>query len=185
MTAASESAAAVVRPGSRLPERRDQKRRRSSKRRTTQKEPKTRGKIDPRCSPRAQSHDRDVGMHESVAFEEQRLPRRERECVREAVAEIQVCAMPSLSEAAECAARQFAVFDVGRYEFDACSADEVIQVAHSFGAVLRLEDDGDLDERGDGHQASVSGLDGFDEGTPFGHVSTCRYTAWDKAMVTL
>jgi hypothetical protein len=76
--------------------------------------------------------------------------------------------MPSLSEAAERAARHFAVFCVDREELDARSADEVIQVAQSFGAVSRLDDDGDLDERGDGHQASISGLDGFDEGTPFG-----------------
>ena len=54
------------------------------------------------------------------------------------------------------------------YEFDGCPADEMIQVAQSFGAMSRLYDDGDLDERGDGHQAGISGLDGFDEGTPFG-----------------
>jgi hypothetical protein len=47
----------------------------------------------------------------------------------------------------------------------------LIQVAHSFGAVSRLDDDRDLDERGDGHQAGISGLDGFDEGTPFGFAS--------------
>ena len=76
--------------------------------------------------------------------------------------------MPALSETAECAARQFAVFGVDRDEFDACPADEVIQVAQPFGAVSRLDDDGDLDERGDGHQASISGFDGFDEGAPFG-----------------
>jgi hypothetical protein len=44
----------------------------------------------------------------------------------------------------------------------------VIQVAQSFGAVSGLDDDGDLDQRGDGHQASIGDLDGFDEGTPFG-----------------
>jgi hypothetical protein len=44
----------------------------------------------------------------------------------------------------------------------------VIQVAQSFGAGSRLDDDGNLDERGDRHQTSISGLDGFDEGTPFG-----------------
>jgi hypothetical protein len=76
--------------------------------------------------------------------------------------------MPSLSEAAERAARHFAVFRIDWYELDACPADEVIQVAQSFGAVSRLDDDGDLDERGDRHQAGISGLDGFDEGTPFG-----------------
>ena len=76
--------------------------------------------------------------------------------------------MPSLSKAAERAARHFAVFGVDWYELDACPADEVIQVAQSFRAVSRVDDDGDLEERGDRHQASISGLDGFDEGTPFG-----------------
>jgi hypothetical protein len=79
--------------------------------------------------------------------------------------------VPSLSEAAERAARHFAVFRVDWDEFNARSANEVIQVAQSFGAVSRLDDDGDLDERGDGHQASISGLDSFDESTPFGFAS--------------
>src|SRR5688572_318823 len=116
----------------------------------------------------AQIHESDIGMHEIVSFEEERLSRRERERVREAVAEIQACAMPSLSEAAECAARQLAVLRVDWYELDACPTDEVIQVSQALGAVSRFDDDGDLDERGDGHQASISGLDCFDEGTPFG-----------------
>ena len=107
-------------------------------------------------------------MHEIVPFEEERLSRRDRECVREAVAVIQACPMPALSKAAECAARQFAVFGVDWYELDAGPADEVIQVAQTFGTVSRLDDDGDLDERSDGHQASIGRLDGFDEGTPFG-----------------
>lgn len=106
-------------------------------------------------------------MHEIVPFEEERLARRDRECVREAVAVIQACAMSSLSEAAERAARHFAVFRVDWDELDARPTDEVIQVAQSFGAVSRLDDDGDFDERGDRHQASISGLDGFDESTPF------------------
>jgi hypothetical protein len=83
-------------------------------------------------------------MHEIISLEEERLSRRDRECVREAVAVIQSCAMPSLSKAAECAARHFAMFRVNRYEPDACPTDEVIQVAQPFGAVSRLDDDGDL-----------------------------------------
>ena len=77
---------------------------------------------------------RDVGMHEVAPFEEKWLSRRGRECVREALAVIQACAMPALSEAAECAARHFAVFRVDWNELNARSADEVIQVAQSFGA---------------------------------------------------
>jgi len=106
-------------------------------------------------------------MHEIIPFEEEWLSHCDRERVREAVAVIQAGAMPSLSKPAECAARQFAVFCVYWYEFDACPADEVIEIAQPFGAVSRLDDDGDLDERGNGHPANVSGLDGFDEGTPF------------------
>ena len=75
--------------------------------------------------------------------------------------------MPSLSKAAERAARHFAVFHVNGYKLDACPTDEVIQVAQSFGAVSRFDDDGDLDERGDRHRASISGLDRFDKGAPF------------------
>jgi hypothetical protein len=59
---------------------------------------------------RAQIHHRDVCMDEVVAFEKERLSRRDRERVREAVAVVQAGAMPSLSEAAERAARNFAVF---------------------------------------------------------------------------
>ena len=65
-------------------------------------------------------------MHEIVAFEEERLSRRDSECVREAVAVNQACAMPPFSKAAERAARHFAVFRVDGYELDACPADEVI-----------------------------------------------------------
>jgi hypothetical protein len=60
-------------------------------------------------------------MHEIASFKEERLSRRDRECVREAVAVIQACSMPSLSKTAERAARQFAVFSVDWYELDACS----------------------------------------------------------------
>ena len=60
------------------------------------------------------------------------------------------------------------MFGVDWYELDAGPADEVIQVAQTFGAVSRLDNEGDLDERSDGHQASIGRLDGFDEGTPFG-----------------
>jgi hypothetical protein len=76
--------------------------------------------------------------------------------------------MSPLSEASECAARDFAVFGVDRDELDTRPADEVIQIAESFGAVSRLDHDRDLDQRGDGHQASIGRLDGLDEGSPFG-----------------
>jgi hypothetical protein len=68
-------------------------------------------------------------MQEIVPFEEERLSGRGRKCVREAVAAIQAGAMPSLSEAAERAARHCAMLRVDRDELDACPADEVIQVA--------------------------------------------------------
>ena len=55
-------------------------------------------------------------MHKIVPFEEERLSRRDRECVREAVSVVQACAMPSLSEPVECAARQLAVFRNDWYE---------------------------------------------------------------------
>ena len=107
-------------------------------------------------------------MHEIVPFEEEGLSRRDREGIREAVAVVQAGAMPSLPEAAERPTRQVAVFGVHWDKLDACPADEVIQVAQSFGAVSSLDDDGDLDERGDRHQARIGGLDGFDEDTPIG-----------------
>ena len=107
-------------------------------------------------------------MFEVVPFEKERLSGRDRERVREAVAVVQAGAMPSFSESAERAARHLAVFRVDWYDLDSCSPDEVIQVTQSFGAVSRLDDDGDLDERGDRHQARIGGLNGFDEGTPFG-----------------
>ena len=81
-------------------------------------------------------------MHEVIPFEEERLSRREREHVREAVAVVQAGAMPSLSKAAERAPRHLAVFRVNGYELDACPADEVIQVAQSLRAVSRFDDDG-------------------------------------------
>jgi hypothetical protein len=102
-------------------------------------------------------------MDEVIPLEEERLSRRNRERIREAVAVVQVCAVPSLSEAAERAARHLAMFRIDWNEIDAGPADEVIQVTQSFGAVSRLDDDRDLDERGDGHQPSISGLDGFDK----------------------
>jgi hypothetical protein len=122
-------------------------------------------------SQRAQIHHCDVCMHEVVPFAQERLSGRNRERVRKAVAIIQTCAMPPLSESAERAARHLAVFDGNWNKFDARPADEVIQVAQSFGAVSRLDDDGDLEEGGNGHEARISGLDGFDEGTPFGLAS--------------
>ena len=76
--------------------------------------------------------------------------------------------MPSLTEAAERSACQGAVLDVHRDDLNSRATEEMIEVAQSFGAVSGLDDDGDLDERRDGHQACISGLDCFDEGTPFG-----------------
>src|SRR5690242_9468644 len=76
--------------------------------------------------------------------------------------------MPSLAETVERTTRHFALFRVYGYEFDLCSADEVIQVTQSLGAVSGLNHDRDLDERGDRHQARISGLYRFDEEAPFG-----------------
>jgi hypothetical protein len=59
------------------------------------------------------------------------------------------------------------MFRVDWDELDACPSDELIKVAQSFGTVSCLDDDGDLDERGDGHQARIGGHDGLDEGAPF------------------
>lgn len=70
------------------------------------------------------------------------------------------------------------MFRIDWYELDACPADEVIQVAQSFSAVSRLNDDGDLDEPGDGHQARMSGFDGFDEVSPFVGVSVAGLLPW-------
>jgi hypothetical protein len=64
--------------------------------------------------------------------------------------------MPSLAETAEGTTRRFAVFCTDGHEFDRGSADEMIEIAQSLGAVARLDDDRDLDERGertsDGHR---------------------------------
>jgi hypothetical protein len=62
--------------------------------------------------------------------------------------------MPSLSESAERAACHVAVFRAYVYEFDGRSADEVIWIAQALSAVPRLDDDRNLDERRDGHQAA-------------------------------
>lgn len=88
-------------------------------------------------SRRVQIHHRDVGVHEIVSLEEERLSRRDREGVRKAVAVIQACAMASLSEAAECAARQFALFRVDWHELDARATEQMIEVSQPFGSRSR------------------------------------------------
>ena len=83
-------------------------------------------------------------MHEVVPLKKEWLSQRDRECVREAVAIVQASAMASLSEAAERPTRKVAVLGVDRHELDARSAEDMIEVAQSFGAVSGVDDDGDL-----------------------------------------
>src|SRR5205814_6534018 len=93
-----------------------------------------------------------VSLCEIVALEEQRLARRLRQRVSNAVAEIQACRMCSSAEAAKGAARDLGLIGIEGHDLDPGAMKKQIQLASCCRAAAGLDDISGLDDRRCGNQ---------------------------------